>query len=101
MDIPEDLSIGERIKVLRESRGMSRSVLANLCGRGPDWLKKIESGERELRSHALLLRLAAALQLSDLSVITGRPADVTQPVPLGRLNHPGMPAIWTAVMNRL
>ncbi|MDN3055325.1 helix-turn-helix transcriptional regulator [Streptomyces sp. SRF1] len=100
MDIPEDLSIGERIKVLRESRGMSRPVLANLCGRGTDWLKKIESGERELRSHSLLLRLAAALQLSDLSVITGRPSDVAQPVPLGRLNHPGMPAIWAAVMHR-
>lgn len=100
MDIPEDLSIGERVKVLRESRGMSRPVLANLCGRGPDWLKKIESGERELRSHTLLLRLAAALQLSDLSVITGSPSGVAQPVPLGRLNHPGMPAIWAAVMNR-
>jgi transcriptional regulator with XRE-family HTH domain len=100
VDIPEDLSTGERIRVLRESRGMSRPVLANLCGRGPDWLKKIESGERELRSHTLLLRLAAALQLSDLSVITGRATDVSQPVPLGRLNHPGMPAIWAAVMNR-
>jgi transcriptional regulator with XRE-family HTH domain len=41
MDLPDDLSIGDRIRVLRESRGMSRPVLANLCGRGPDWLKKI------------------------------------------------------------
>lgn len=79
---------------------MSRAVLAGLCGRGPDWLKKIESGARELRSHTLLLRLAAALQLSDLSMITGDSPDVTQPVPLGRLSHPAMPAIWAAVMSR-
>jgi transcriptional regulator with XRE-family HTH domain len=100
-NVPDELSTGERIRLLRESRGMSRPVLAGLCGRGPDWLKKIETGERELRSHTLLLRVAAALQVSDLSVITGAKAiDVTQPVPLGRLNHPSLPAIWNAIMNR-
>ncbi|KJY43708.1 hypothetical protein VR41_01950 [Streptomyces sp. NRRL B-1568] len=100
MEIPSELSTGERIRVLRESRGMSRPVLAGLCGRGPDWLKKIESGERELRSHTLLLRVAAALQVADLSIITGGTPEVAQPVALGRLNHPAMPAIWAAVMNR-
>lgn len=99
-DPDPSLSTGERIKVLRESRGMSRPTLAQLCGRGPDWLKKIETGERELRSHTLLLRLAAALQLSDLSVITGNTDGPAATVPLGRLNHPGMPAIWAAVMRR-
>lgn len=100
MDIPEDLSLGERIRLLRESRGMSRPTLAGLCGRSPDWLKKIESGDRELRSHTLLLRLASALQVTDLSVITGGMPQVAQPVPLGRLGHPTMPAIWAAVMTR-
>ncbi|MFI5771809.1 multiprotein-bridging factor 1 family protein [Streptomyces sp. NPDC051658] len=100
MDIPAELSMGEKIKVLRESRGMSRPVLAGLCNRGPDWLKKIETGERELRSHTLLLALAAALQISDLSIITGADTGTTTPVPLGRLSHPGMPDIWAAVMTR-
>lgn len=100
MQIPDDLSIGERIRLLRESRGMSRPVLAGLCGRGPDWLKKIEAGDRDLRSHTLLLRLAAALQVPDLSVITGGTPEVAQPVPLGRLNHPTVPTIWAAVMQR-
>ncbi|MFD0621536.1 multiprotein-bridging factor 1 family protein [Streptomyces sanglieri] len=84
MDIPAELSMGEKIKVLRESRGMSRPVLAGLCNRGPDWLKKIETGERELRSHTLLLALAAALQVGDLSAITG--TNTSTPVPLGRLS---------------
>ncbi|MCX5381371.1 helix-turn-helix domain-containing protein [Streptomyces sp. NBC_00091] len=105
MDIPSTLTTGERIRLLRESRGMSRPVLAGLCGRGPDWLKKIESGERDLRSHSLLMRLAAALQLSDLQLLTGTTTEVATPVvvPLvgaGRLAHPGMPAIWEAVMTR-
>lgn len=99
MDIPTDLSMGDRIRLLRESRGMSREVLAGMCGRGTDWLKKIESGERPLRSNALILRLAAALQLTDASVITGT-SGVQQPVHLGRLRHEGMPAIWDAVMSR-
>ena len=94
-----DADLGDRIRLLRESRGMTRPVLAGLCGRGPDWLKKIETGERPLNSHTLLLRLAAALQVSDLSALTG-PCGVEQPLPLGRLSHPAMPAIWAAVMNR-
>lgn len=100
MQQSNDLSTGERIRALRESRGMSRKALAQLCGRGPDWLKKIESGERELDSHSLLMRLGAALQVSDLSVLTGRTDGPAQPVPLGRLNHPSMPDIWAAIMGR-
>ncbi|MGW4388191.1 helix-turn-helix domain-containing protein [Streptomyces sp. NPDC004685] len=100
MDSPDELSTGERIRALRESRGLTRPQLAQLCGRGADWLKKIETGERPLNSHDLLLRLAAALQVSDLSVLTGSANGPAQPVPLGRLTHPGMPEIWSAVMNR-
>lgn len=99
MDIPDELTIGERIRLLRESRGMTREVLASMCGRGVDWLKKIETGERELRSNTLIMRLAAVLQISDASIITGA-SGTTQTVPTGRLHHPGMPAIWDAVMNR-
>jgi transcriptional regulator with XRE-family HTH domain len=99
VDFSSDVSAGDRIRILRESRGMSRAVLAGLCGRGPDWLKKIESGERTLNSHGLLVQLAGALQVSDLSVITGTD-EVAQPVSTGRLSHPAIPAIWMAVMNR-
>ncbi|MER6917019.1 helix-turn-helix domain-containing protein [Streptomyces sp. NPDC000594] len=99
MDFPDDLSTGQRIRLIRESRGMTREVLAGMCGRGPDWLKKIENGDRHLRSHALILRVAAALQLTDMSVLTGGARDgVTQPVHIGRLHHPAMPPIWDAVM---
>src|SRR5436190_552894 len=95
-----ELSTGERIRMLRESRGLTREALAQMCGRGVEWLKKIESGERELRSHTLLVKLGAALQLSDLSAITGHTDGPAQPVPTGRLTHPVLPAVWAAVMNR-
>ncbi|AYG83153.1 hypothetical protein DWB77_05349 [Streptomyces hundungensis] len=98
MDIPADLSAGERIRLLRESRGKTREMLASMCGRGPDWLKKIESGERELHNTSLTLKMAAALQLSDASILTGAATPMT--VPTGRLEHPGMPAVWDAVMTR-
>ncbi|MFI0983610.1 helix-turn-helix domain-containing protein [Streptomyces sp. NPDC021093] len=99
MDLPDDLPMNERIRLLRESRGMSRAVLAGLCGRGPDWLKKIESGERDLDSFTLLMRIAGALDVGDLTAITG-PAPLVQPVRTGRLSHPAVPAIWSAVMER-
>ncbi|MEV5279016.1 helix-turn-helix transcriptional regulator [Streptomyces sp. NPDC051994] len=69
--LPADLTTGERIQLLRERRGMTRPVLAGLCGRGPDWLKNIEKDKRPLRDHGLLVRLASALKVSDLSVLTG------------------------------
>ncbi|MET9729219.1 helix-turn-helix transcriptional regulator [Streptomyces sp. NPDC006458] len=100
MDPSGELSTGERIRMLRESRGLTREALAQMCGRGVEWLKKIETGERELRSHTLLVRLGAALQLSDLSAITGQTDGPAQPVPTGRLSHPGLPDVWAAVMNR-
>lgn len=99
MNVPDDLSIGERIRVLRESRGMSREVLAGMCGRSTDWLKKIETGDRDLRQHALIMKVATALQLTDASVLTGAQG-VGQAIPLGRLHHHGLPAIWDAVMTR-
>ncbi len=77
--VPSDFSPGERIRYFREKRGMSRPVLAGLVGRGPSWLKKIERGERETPSYELLSRLASALNLNDLSLLTGH----TTSIPLG------------------
>lgn len=83
-----EMTTGERIRHHRERRGLTRTVLAGLCGRGPDWLKKIESGERPIRDHVLLVRLATALRLSDLSALTGD--SVPSPVgPSSRLMLPG------------
>lgn len=95
-DLPAELTTGERVRILRERRGMTRAVLAGLVGRSSDWLKKIENGERELRSITHLVRLAHALHVSDVAVLTGDelaiPADS-----VGKLSHAAVTPIRSAL----
>ncbi len=93
-----DSDVGARIRTLREARGMTRPVLAGLCGRGVEWLKKIENGERQLRDYGQLLRVAAGLGVTDLAQITGGPS---QPVAdAGATRHPSVPRIWEVMQQR-
>ncbi|MEV5508860.1 helix-turn-helix domain-containing protein [Streptomyces orinoci] len=95
-DLPAELTTGERVRILRERRGMTRAVLAGLVGRSSDWLKKIENGERELRSITHLVRLAHALHISDVAILTGDelaiPADA-----VGKLSHASVTPIRAAL----
>lgn len=68
MEMPAEFTTGERIRHLRERRGMSRVVLANLVGYSADWLKRIEAGQRGISIPALV-RLARVLRVDDLSVL--------------------------------
>lgn len=77
--LPPGLSRGERVRLLRERKGMTRPVLAGLVGRGSDWLKKIERGDRELTSYTMLIRLANALGVHDLADLTGEESVLVGP----------------------
>ncbi len=66
------LTIGERIAFYRARRGLTQVELANLVGRGPDWLSKIERGERPLRNVEILAELARALRVT-LADLVGQP----------------------------
>src|SRR5215471_10308093 len=89
------LTPGQRIQFLRQRRGMTRAVVGGLCGRSPDWLKKIETDERQLTSVNLLVKLAMALGVADISVLTG--AEVGMPVVAMRVYHPSVEPIRRAV----
>ncbi|EDY49892.1 transcriptional regulator [Streptomyces clavuligerus] len=90
------MTTGERIRLLRERRGMSRPVLAGLVGKLPDWLKKIETGVREIRSITHLVQLANALRVSDVARLTG--ADLAIPADaVGKLSHACVPGIREAL----
>lgn len=90
------LTTGERIRTRRESRGMTRPVLAGLVGRSADWLKKIETGVRPLNSLPLLIELARALGVEDLSELTGD--DFDAPVRIWEKDvHHVVPAIRDAM----
>jgi len=66
--MPPEFTTGERIRHLRERRGMSRVVLANLVGYSADWLKRIEAGQRGVSIPALV-RLASRLPKGGLAAI--------------------------------
>lgn len=72
------LTTGERIRLLREAKGLTRPVLAGLVGRSTDWLKKVETGTRQVNSLPMLVRIARALGVDDLSELTG--AGTSSPV---------------------
>ncbi|MBG0826123.1 helix-turn-helix domain-containing protein [Planomonospora sp. ID91781] len=83
------LTVGQRIKLLRESRGMTREVLAGLVGKSPSWLKRVENGEIQQQPRLpMLLQLAEALKVRDLSEITG-----DQSMPVRMFTGPGHPAL--------
>ena len=66
------LPIGRRIQWYREQCGMSRPVLAGLIGKNPRWLKAVESGQTKTPPPLpVLLRIAHALDLTDLADLTG------------------------------
>ncbi|MBN3931181.1 helix-turn-helix domain-containing protein [Streptomyces verrucosisporus] len=68
---PEPIAFGERLRILRTRRGMSRPVLAGLLGRSPSWLKQVERGEIHTPSLSMILRIAEVLRVRDLSDLTG------------------------------
>jgi transcriptional regulator with XRE-family HTH domain len=87
MEMPAEFTTGERIRHLRERRGMTRVVLANLVGYSADWLKRIEAGQRGVSIPALV-RLAQVLRVDDLSVLIDGVAEI----PVSAFEGPQHPA---------
>lgn len=67
----DGLPVGQRIKYYRERAGMSRRVLAGLVGRSAEWVKAVEVGRLQVPRLSMLLKIAQALELGDLAVLTG------------------------------
>ncbi|MET7714368.1 helix-turn-helix transcriptional regulator [Streptomyces sp. NPDC005407] len=75
----EPIAFGQRMQVLRTRRGMSRTVLAGLVGKSPSWVKQVEGGQLQMPKLPMVLRIAEALRVQDLSELMG---DQTVPVAL-------------------
>lgn len=92
---PEPVAFGERLRILRVRKGMSRPTLAGLVGKSPSWVKQIERGDLHMPSLSMLLRIAEALRVRDLAELTG---DQTAPVDLFTgPGHARLPAVRAAV----
>ena len=68
---PEPIAFGERLRILRTRRGMTRPVLAGLLGKSPSWLKQIERGDLHTPTLPTVLHIAELLRVRDLSDLTG------------------------------
>jgi transcriptional regulator with XRE-family HTH domain len=63
---PEQKRLGDRVRRLREARGLSRDRLASEIGLGPDALARAEQGRRRLASdelHRVTLALHVPMRL--------------------------------------
>ncbi|MFI0919908.1 helix-turn-helix domain-containing protein [Streptomyces smyrnaeus] len=67
----EPVAFGQRVRVLRVRRGMSREVLAGLLGRSTSWVKQIEGGRLQMPKLPMVLRIAEVLRVGDLAELTG------------------------------
>lgn len=94
MDEREAPSVGDRIRILRQRRGLTQVTLAAMCGRGEDWIKRIESGRRGT-TLSQLGRIAHALGVTDLSDLTG--GDIGLPVVHRHTVHDAVAPIRAAV----
>lgn len=89
------LTIGRRIQTIRERRGKTRAVVAGLVGRSEEWLKAIERGRNNEPRLEMLVRIAEALELRDLSELVG---DMSLPIgTTRRASHPVVPDIRQAI----
>jgi len=73
------MPIGERIKVYRTRKGLSRIKLANLVGRSENWLSQIERGERPIQRLGPLAELARVLEVPMTELIGTGPRTVRDP----------------------
>jgi transcriptional regulator with XRE-family HTH domain len=93
---------GERIRILRDRKGLSRVVLAGLVGKSPEWLKGIESGRRLPPRLELLVKLAEALGLADVALLAGTDMNIGAgaTIPLAsfaRIPHEAIPAVRQSI----
>lgn len=93
---------GERIRVLRERKGLTRPTLAGLVGKSASWLKGIETGRRLPPRLPTLVKLAEALGVGDVALLAGADMDLgdAASIPLAsfsRIPHGAVPAVRDAV----
>jgi transcriptional regulator with XRE-family HTH domain len=74
---------------------MSQEVLAGLVGKSDSWIRALESGTQDMPKMPILLKLAEALRVRDLSQLTGG-----QAIEVEQFTGPGhvrLPAVRAAV----
>ncbi|WP_232789115.1 helix-turn-helix domain-containing protein [Streptomyces odonnellii] len=90
------IAFGQRLKILRTRRGMTRAQLGGLVGdKSASWVRAMEEGRLQTPKLVTFLRLAEILRVRDLSELTG---DLSVPIALFTgPGHPRLAAVKAAV----
>jgi transcriptional regulator with XRE-family HTH domain len=83
-------TIGQRVALLRQARGLSRDELAGAIGYSGEWLKSVELGRRQLDRFSVIQALAEALG-ADYTDLLGRPTPTGDPAT--QAAHQAIPAL--------
>lgn len=67
----DPLVFGQRLQVLRNSRGITREQLGGLLGLTGSWVKGVESGRLKTPKLDVILRIAEILRVRNLADLTG------------------------------
>ncbi|WP_436528928.1 helix-turn-helix domain-containing protein [Actinoplanes sp. HUAS TT8] len=74
-DVPDPytdpLAFGQRLQLLRTRKGLTRDQLGGLVGKSGSWVKGLEIGRLKPPKLDIVLALAEALRVRDLSDLTG------------------------------
>lgn len=68
------LAFGQRLQVLRNSRGITREQLGGLLGLTGSWVKAVESGRLKTPKLEVILRIAEILRVRNLADLAGNQA---------------------------
>ncbi|MFE2033445.1 helix-turn-helix domain-containing protein [Streptomyces scopuliridis] len=83
------IAFGQRLKILRTRRGMTRAQLGGLVdGKTASWVRAVEEGRLQTPKLVTILRLAEVLRVRDLSELTG-----DQSAPVALFTGPGHPRL--------
>ena len=63
-------ALGERIRKLRQAKGLSQAAFAEMCGIGPRYIARIEQGESNL-PFSVLTKIAKNLKVTVFSLLKG------------------------------
>ncbi|MBO3738696.1 helix-turn-helix domain-containing protein [Actinoplanes flavus] len=67
----DPLAFGQRLQILRTRKGLTRDQLGGLVARSGSWVKGVETGRLRMPKLEIILALAEALRVRNLSDLTG------------------------------
>ncbi|MFD7105407.1 helix-turn-helix domain-containing protein [Streptomyces celluloflavus] len=82
------------MQILRQCRGVSRTVLTGLIGMSASWVRRVENGQLQAPSLEMILRAAESLRVQNLDELTGHKMRIDL---FSGPGHPQLPTVADTV----